>query len=403
MKTPTIVTVLALLGSLTSVSAQLTIPAADGSDGTPAISGATYNIDLSQAIPGDAITSSNSGGNVGKGIYDSARRIIVFKYASVTVPAGTTVTFTNHPSRAPVAWIVQGNVTINGTVSVNGRNGAAGTTVDPTEPGPGGFRGGAVAPQGVGVGLGPSGGAGDSAFAAAFNTSYGNPQLIPLIGGSGGAGWSGGGGSAGGSAGGAILIATRTTIAMAAGSSITALGGTSALHSGISGGSGGGIRLVADQITGTGTVTAGSSGRVRIEANVLSPTIATTPSTITVPPGTGVPPMGGTPTLVQSLTSPTVKIVSVDGVASPADPTAPLVSSADIAIQKNTPVTIVLETRNFATAGAVVAVRIAYKYGSATTVNATLQGGGTTALSTWTLSTTLAPGFVTLQARATQP
>lgn len=395
MKTPSVLIALALLGSLTSVFSQLNIPAADGSDGTPTFSGTPIN--LSQAIPGDALTYSNFGADVGKGIYDAARRIIVFKYLSVTVPAGTTVTFTNHPSRAPVVWLVQGNVTINGTVSVNGKNGVPGTTVDPNEPGPGGFRGGAVAPQGGGAGLGPSGGVSDASSASPFNTTYGNPQLIPLIGGSGGAGYSGLG--SGASAGGAILIATRTTIAMVAGSSITALGGVSANgNPNVSTSSGGGIRLVADQMTGTGTVTAGTTGRVRVEANVLSPTINTTPSTITVAPG-----VGGTPTLVQSVTSPTVKIVSVDGINSPPDPTAPLVSAADIAIQKNTPVTVVLQTQNFATAGAVVAVRVANKYGNSTTVNATLQGGGTTALSTWTLSTTLAPGFVTLQARATQP
>jgi hypothetical protein len=63
--------------------------------------------------------------------------------------------------------------------------------------------------------------------------------------------------------------------------------------------------------------------------------------------------------------------------------TAPLDSSADIAIQKNTPVTIVLETRNFATAGAVVSVRVANKYGGHAWYNATLDGGGTSVLSTW--------------------
>jgi SH3-like domain-containing protein len=149
-------------------------------------------------------------------------------------------------------------------------------------------------------------------------------------------------------------------------------------------------------VTGTGTLTADTSGRTRIEANALAATVTSTPSTIAVPPGV-------TPIIFQSATSPTVKIVSVDGVNSPADPTAPLISSADIAIQKSTPVTIVLETRNFATAGAVVAVRVANKFGGAAWVNATLDSGGTSALSTWRVSTTLAPGFVTLQARATAP
>jgi len=179
--------------------------------------------------------------------------------------------------------------------------------------------------------------------------------------------------------------------------SIAALGAPPAAWTS-TGGAGGAIKLITNAVTGAGTVNAATSGRVRIEANTLAGTIVSTPSTIAVPPG-----IGATPTLFQSLSSPTVKIVSVDGLPSPADPTAPLVSAADIAIQKNTPVTVVLRTENFVTAGAVVALRIINKYGSATTLNATLQGGGTTTLSTWTLSTTLAPGFVTLQARATQP
>jgi nitrogen fixation protein FixH len=66
-------------------------------------------------------------------------------------------------------------------------------------------------------------------------------------------------------------------------------------------------------------------------------------------------------------------------------------------------VTIVLETRNFATAGAVVALRVTNKYGASAWHNATLDDGGTSALSTWRVTTTLAPGFVTLQARATAP
>ncbi len=396
MKTPRLLAMLALLASALPAFAQLTIGPADGSAGAFNPSGASFVVDLSQALPGDAITSSNAGPNIG--IYDAARWVIVFKYTSVNVPAGTTVTFINHPSYAPVVWLVQGSVNIAGTVNLNGKVGATGTAgAIPTEPGPGGYRGGATSSVlGSGVGLGPGGNsspgnADSNTTSANYASAYGNPQIIPLIGGSGGAqafnrSYSGGGG------GGAILIAAPSTIQFTNGT-ITAVG---AIDGNTAGGSGGAIRLIANQVNGTGTVNSGTQGRVRIEANSLSATVTPNPSSIAVPPGT-------TPTLFQSLTSPSVKIVSVDGMPSPADPTAPLISTADIAIQKNTPVTIVLRTENFATAGAVVSVRIANKYGGATTVNATLQGGGTTTLSTWTLSTTLAPGFVTLQARATQP
>ncbi|MCX6876785.1 MAG: hypothetical protein NTW21_23685 [Verrucomicrobia bacterium] len=381
-----LLTTLALLGGVSSAFAQLIIPS-DGSDGTfsPA---ANIEVDLSQAVTG-TWTDDNTA-NTGKGIYDATKWAIVFKYASVNIPAGVTVTFKNHPSHAPVVWLVQGGVTIAGTVSVNGKSGVGGTeAIYPSEPGPGGFRGAASGQAGWGAGLGLGGGG-----AGVYNTTYGNPQILPLIGGSGGQGnsaplpYSGAGG------GGAILIAAPGTIELMG--RITALfdtGGSVYVYSG----SGGAVKLIANHVTGTGSLDAAATGRTRIEANTLSPTVLSNPITIAVAPGTA-------PTIFQSNNSPTVKIVSVDGTAAPADPTAPLINSADIAIQKNTPVTIVLETRNFATAGAVVAVRIANKFSiPATTVNATLDSGGTSVLSTWRVSTTLAPGFVTLQARATAP
>ena len=185
MKTPRLLTALAVLGSFTSAFAQLSIPDANGSDGP--LNATATPIDLSQAIAGDALFYSNSGGNVGKGVYDAARWVVVYKYSSVNVPVGITVTFLNHPSNAPVVWLVQGNVTIAGTVSVNGKNGVLGPLVNPTDGGPGGFRGGAGGPQGGGTGLGPGGGAGPNA-SGIFNTSYGNPEILPLIGGSGGFG-----------------------------------------------------------------------------------------------------------------------------------------------------------------------------------------------------------------------
>jgi plastocyanin len=381
MTSKPILAALALLASLLTATAQLIIPPADGTDlgFNPA---ANVEVDLSNAVPGDALTYSNIPGDAGRGIYDATRWVVVYKYSSVNIPAGVTVTFKNHPSHAPVVWLVQGSVNIAGTVSVNGKNGVVGTDgLTPTEPGPGGFRGGANGPSGQGAGLGPGGGNNGGC-----NTVYGNPQILPLIGGSGS---SGANGASGASGGGAIMIAATGAIQITG--SVSALRGTSTDR--VS--SGGAIKLIADSVSGTGSLNAATSGRVRIEANALAGTIVSTPSTIAVAPGT-------TPTLFPSAGSPTVKIVSVDGELAPADPTAPLDSSADIGIQKNTPVTIVLETRNFATAGAVVSVRIANKYGGASTVNAALQGGGTTALSTWTVNTTLAPGFVTLQARATQ-
>lgn len=375
-----------LLGSLTSAFAQLIIPS-DGSDGAFSPS-ANIEVDLSQAVTGT--WSDNNSANAGKGIYDAEKWAIVFKHSSVNIPAGVTVTFKNHSSYAPVVWLVQGSVNIAGTIDINGHIGATGTgALTPTEPGPGGFRGGPLGPAGAGDGLGIGGG-----NYASYSLSYGNPQILPLIGGSGSRA---GNGYAGVSGAGAILIAAANGIQI--NGTISATGGNFGYDRS---GSGGAVKIIANQVTGSGTLNAGSIsgpnqfGRIRIETNALAPTIFTNPSTIAVAPGT-------TPTIFQSANSPVVKIVSVDGLPAPADPTAPLVSSADIAIQKNTPVTVVLKTYNFATAGAVVALRIANKYGGAGFVNATLQGGGTSTESTWTVSTTLAPGFVTLQARATAP
>ena len=122
MKMKSILAGLLLLCSLSSVFAQLTIPS-DGSDS--AFNPATnIEIDLSQAITGT--WSDNNSANAGKGVYDAAKWAIVFKYSSVNIPAGVTVTFKNHPSYAPVVWLAQGGVSIAGSVSVNGKNAGTG-------------------------------------------------------------------------------------------------------------------------------------------------------------------------------------------------------------------------------------------------------------------------------------
>ena len=411
MKMKSILTALALLGSLTAAFAQnLNIPAADGSDLAltplaPPSGPANVVIDLSQALPGDALTYSNTGVNQQKGIYDAARWVIVFKYSSVNIPAGVTVTFINHPSYAPVVWLVQGSVNIAGTVSVNGKNGVIGTgALVPTEPGPGGFRGGAYGPSGYGAGLGPGGGSSVNALGG-YNASYGNPQILPLVGGSGSSSTSAWPASGGG-AGGALLIAAPSTIQITG--SVTAVGGF-AVQNGYANGAGGAIKLITNQVTGTGSLNADTTGRVRIEAYTLAVGITSTPSTIAVVPAV-LP--STTPTLFQSLSSPTVKVTKVDTVAlrdntnpppNVDDPRANLVTTPDLSIFNNSPVNIELHTYNFATGGATVSVRIAPKYGSATNVNATyISGTATDAL--WRVTNvTIPPGFVTIQARATQP
>lgn len=408
MKYKTYPVILCLFGSIPSLHAQLNIPAANGSDNAFSPTGATFEVDLSQAIPGDALTFSNTAGNAGRGVYDSTRWVVVYKYSSVNIPAGTTVTFKNHPSYAPVVWLVQNGVNIAGTISLNGKNAVSGTdSIFPVEPGPGGFRGGAGSQAlGTGYGLGPAGGPGgnfsnlmeNSSNNGIHNANYGNTQIFPLIGGSGaGSRYASQTGSGGG---GAMMIAATGAIQFQTGGSITSFGGlginqNNAVSSTTARGSGGAIKLVANQVAGTGVLDASSTGRVRVEANSMPATITTTPLTIAVAPGS-------TPTLFPSSTSPTVRVVSVDGAPAPADPTAPLITGADIGIQKSTAVTIVVETKNFSTAGGKVNLRIVGKYGAFTSLDIiTPVAGGTTSSSLWQVNTVMPAGFATIQARAT--
>lgn len=387
---------LGLAACLQPVSAQLTIPS-DGSDGTfnPPASPTNMVIDLSQAVTG--VWNADNSANAGKGIYDSNKWAVVFKYSSVSIPAGVTVSFRNHPTHAPVVWLVQGSVTNHGLLRLDGADGASSgvASLTPAESGPGGFRGGLQGPQGAGSGLGPGGGSGpnQSGFYAA---SYGNPQVLPLIGGSGAAGYGtfgtyGGGGAGGG----ALLIAASGSVVIEG--TVSAKGGRPRDHNA---GSGGAVRIIAAQVLGSGEINClpgsydADNGRIRIESPVLSPPLRLYPETIAVPPAT--PPMIWPPAA-----APSVRIVSVDTIAAPADPTAPLVSSADVAIQNDTPAVIMLETQNFPIEG-MVQVRAAQKWGSASWINASYVSGNQ-ATAQWRATNTFVKGYTTLQARATAP
>lgn len=377
-----------LLGSLVPVSAQLIIP----SDGTDGAFNPTEDVvvDLSLAQSAEW-TTPVPGPSMGFGTYDAEKWAVVFKYSSINIPEDVTVTFRNHPTHAPVVWLVQGSVTIDGHLNLDGQPGTSGPdALTPREPGPGGFRGSAAGPAGVGSGHGPGGGG--QFQHATHNTTYGNPQIIPLIGGSGGGGQNTNAGSGGG---GAILVAAATDIVVDG--EISVLAGARTVY----GGSAGSIRLVADQVGGSGSLNASSltgtngTGRIRVEANMLSTSLNLIPSTIGVSPGVS-------PTIFPAASDPTVRIVSVDGVPTPPDPVAPLISSADVAIENNDPVTVVIETRNFATSGSVVSVRQAGKFSATVVTNASFTSGDST-LALWEATVTLAPGFASMQARATAP
>ncbi len=382
----------AFFGALTA-HAQLSIPS-DGSDGA---FNPTTNVEIDLGLATTALWNSPGSGN---GVYDADKWAVVFKYSSVNIPAGVTVTFKNHPTYAPVVWLVQGNVTIAGELNLDGKtpivDDAIGQLV-PAEPGPGGYRGGPKGPIGTGSGLGPGGGNGKNYGEALFSSAYGNPQVIPLIGGSGGGQrWAGGGG------GGAILIATTSTINL--NGKINANGGGSPIN-GVTPASGGAVKLIAQIVWGSGQINAkggagnqfsvaGDYGRIRIEANSLSSAIGTTPETIAFPPA-------NPPSVWPAANAPTARVISVDSINAPLDPRAPLVAAADVAIQNSNQVNILIETTNFPIEGA-VQLNITPKFGDRSTLNATrLSGDITSAI--WRVQTTLPQGFVTLQARATQP
>ena len=215
----------------------------------------------------------------------------IYQYTSVNISNGVMVTFTPNPNNTPVVWLVQSNVTISGTVSVNGKS-PQGTS--PGLGGPGGYRGGTGGAQAT-SGQGPGGGGattssqygGNASYATLGGTTfgggglpgslYGNDFLNPLLGGSGGGGAVSSGNSfSGGGGGGAILIAASGAIQLNSYNSITALGGSgtgsSPPYAG-GYGSGGAVRLVASTITGSGSISStgiGSyygcgNGRVRFD------------------------------------------------------------------------------------------------------------------------------------------
>ncbi|MBI4689687.1 MAG: hypothetical protein HY754_05425, partial [Nitrospirae bacterium] len=184
----------------------------------------------------------------------------IFNYTTVNIPSGITVKFQKNTANMPIYILATGDVTIAGTIDINGENGTAGNTgniapVPGGKGGPGGYDGGyggepgstGISAAEPGYGLGPGGGvpgsrnlyntgyymayryaygggggfgtdgSGGSYTGAVGGKSYGNSSLTPLIGGSGGGGgylgsvWNqyGGGGGGGG---GAILLASSGTI-----------------------------------------------------------------------------------------------------------------------------------------------------------------------------------------------
>jgi hypothetical protein len=400
--------------------AQLNIPS-DGSDGALLIRSNTM-IDLSQAVTGN--WNDNNGANAGKGVYDSNQWAVVFKYSSVLISNGATLTFTNHPSHAPVVWLVSGDVTIssNAVVSLDGQT-AGYDAPHLAEPGPGGFRGGTgtYAPgvdrsAGFGPGGGPQtsrrfgnnndyGGGGSYGTVGAYGPgAYGNPSLIPLLGGSGGGGYYGDtrGGGAGG---GAVLIAAAGNLSISG--TVRANGGGSG--GGTGGGSGGGVRLIANSLVGNGVVQciggggsyAGGLGRIRIERVSTSGNLQITPDPSVVPLLASDTPLVWLPT-----NGPTARIVSIGGVAATTDPRASFGTyGPDVTLPQTNTAVVVVETVN-AESASVVKVRGAPRAnGDFSEVTATLTQTNSLdpLILRWTASLPVNNGFSSVIARVIRP
>lgn len=282
----------------------------------------------------------------------------VFNFTTVHIPPGVTITFSEYYTNAPVYWLASGDVNIEGHLVLDG---GAGTDVYqtghvarvPSVAGPGGYGGGVggSSSQPATAGRGPGGGKVGCNLDgnATTGTFTGSSYLVPLVGGSGGAGSTvtvkdypyGSGGGAGG---GAILIASDTQIRLGHtandGSWITAKGGRGGSHdyncNDPGGGSGGAIRLVANSIVAayiTRLSTAGSLGRnglTRLEAYSIDvgglypegSLITSTPYRLFTPK---TPP-------------PSVRVTSVDGMPITENP----FSFPDVVINTQSPVPVVI-------------------------------------------------------------
>ena len=349
----------------------------------------------------------------------------VYHFTTINVPAGVTVRLSARYLNGPVYWLATGAVQINGTLDLNGQDGQNSTILInsgsrfPSIPGAGGFEGGFGAfnssPQ---VGNGPGGGQlatrgdhdGGSAGHAGFShcgdvaaQPYGNAFLVPLVGGSGGAGaHSGAGGGAGG---GAILITSSVSI-MVNGTimAIGGRGGNFSINTQTKGGagSGGSIRLIAPTLSGTGTLNAlgghrpfglstefcGSHGRVRMEAfqHALSINL----------------PSGGQRSFPNALSIPStppssVRVVSIAGVPLPPNPTGSF-EIPDLNIDASAATTVVIEGR-FVPVGTIVRLHLVSEDGADQIVGSAPLAG-TLQQSSATASVVFPRGFTRGFARA---
>ena len=405
-------------------------------------------------LPLAALAQVNSGSDGHDGALNPAGNLVIdmadhpdgiYHYTSVNIPAGVTVSFIPNAGNKPVVWLVQGDCTVAGTLSVSGVDTTS--NVLGARGGPGGYGGGtaALSPTSLlGEGHGPGGGSvgpdltyygGNASFATIGERNtvpgawyppqfpagplYGNAFALPFLGGSGG---SGGREVGGGGGGGAILIAASATITVSG--SIIAKGGNgyytyivpgigSYLAGSGGAGSGGAIRLIATTLSGGGTLDAGGgqalygtfnnypfgagyllnsagTGRIRLDGF----------SIIFNGPTTGVRTSGLQLIIIPPANQAvSMAIQSVAGVAVAANPTGQL-TAPDVIVPANqqNPIPIVVRCTNIPLNTEII---VDVKPANGATVRAVaLNTAGTPASSTATVQVNMPRGGGTIQAKA---
>jgi hypothetical protein len=300
----------------------------------------------------------------------------VFNFTSVNIPNGVQINMAANlmKSQRPVVFLVSGAVNIQGVLNLSGASGSPSVAQSqfelraPSEPGPGGYPGGAggspnsAGERGAGPGSaaptsGVTGCSGSYVYLGAGGSGctpgpvYGNDQLLPLVGGSGGSGGASSSatstGAGGGAGGGAIRVCSDSSITI---NQLYANGGNSGANYGGGAGSGGAIHLQSPTVTlnyGGGEyiqavggnlpgVGSGSQGRIRIDTNNLIGG-ATNPAPYVSALLTG--PYDGVPLP----TPPTLSVVSINGVVVPTQPLDNY-SPPDLAINATGTIPIVVKT-----------------------------------------------------------
>ncbi len=235
----------------------------------------------------------------------------ILNYTTVNVPTGKTLKFAKNFRNTSVILLAQGTVKIDGTIDLS----ASGQ-----ESGPGGFNGGPVGANGLGPGGGTAG--------SRDGKWIGSLSLVPNIGGSGsygpGCGYVGYPPGVGGGGGGAITIASSNTVTISTGA-ITANGVRDSGCTSNSYGAAGAIRIIADEITVNGNLSASvvrleaSSGKLFYNGSGTSPVLSLINQKI-----------------VPSNETPSLRIVSIGGFTVP-NSTASKVGAVDLLLPRQMP------------------------------------------------------------------